>query len=670
MALGSGIVNLIKKYLPKKSSASKPAAQKRPVPAVRPSALASTPTRPRPAGPTAAMYSRDPAQNRAKNTGATRTPTMKFPSQASQFFKKLDSEKDKNSAALLGDRGRQAQSNYHSKLEKDGTLPRIREAERKFRAAEKTWDQPIATSGPLTQSHVDPDTGEMRFKIDKSRWDEKKYPGGVSTVLGPNSSGPAGYYFLKGSEKIRNVNDYFGRARQTLAMYANADDEQRDWLLEKTGDLSAAERKELGVNGRGLVAETHFIAPDGTKFTEDEAVTTFKLKNGQTVERKRLERAFEEQNQKIKVGDDYLSVSSISDAPVVGGKYLRLKNQNGKLVKVPISEVTKKIRGEEIYGTYAPGVFIPPEAMYDSSTDWDRVSEVRTPDGKTVVRRGDGKVPAGDAGTVGYEQSTGRGPLGLGVYDPRAPWTDKAGNVIGSKKFNPKLWAIDEALPWLIDATLQSAPYIISPQYGWISALSEALPATYGIDASDYDSETETYGGGRLTPSKQLGQVGSPVVDMFAEKLPFEFIGDKLVGSRNFLGKGLPSAVLSSAITEGFEETVSPILGNLSEDGYANWSVPKTYNETTGEWEYDTAQMSDKARAKKLLGDMLQQAAAGASVGGAIELSNGVNQRRRAYREYKKLLKEAGIGQSMPRVDSTMYQPEVMATGSRNYTEE
>ena len=242
------------------------------------------------------------------------------------------------------------------------------------------------------------------------------------------------------------------------------------------------------------------------------------------------------------------------------------------------------------------------------------VYEYRAPDGVTVISRADGSVPESSRGKISQRETDG-GFLNLGIDNPRAPWQDASGNSFWEGDFDSSTSAWSEAVPWLVDAALSSAPYFV-PGYRWASTAATAMPYLAGIDGSTRRSDG-TYSDDGISLGQSVGGVSAPIVDALAERLPGS---DSLFGGYKWFGDSAIAKIGASAVGEGIEEVIGSPFQQLEEDGFENYGREKHIDENTGQFVYapkGTTRFLDQPLLKSAGDNFLSGAAVGGVLSGA-----------------------------------------------------
>lgn len=247
-----------------------------------------------------------------------------------------------------------------------------------------------------------------------------------------------------------------------------------------------------------------------------------------------------------------------------------------------------------------------------------------------------------DGGVMG-----GSGLLNLGVADPRAPWENERGDFIlesdywdespdGRSVFERS--AIDEMAPWMLDMTLNSAPYYV-PGYNLVSGASAALPYVFGYDGESYMPEGSgisnldelgngTYRYDELSNAQRIGGFLSPLVEGYVERAGGMIggLGDILLKGKlgkTPVGKWLKEApggrFLTAAGGEGVEELFTAPLDKLKTEGLRNYGRDYYLDNTTGELVFD-GDTSTIDRIMSLGQDELKAFLSGTALGGSTSL--------------------------------------------------
>lgn len=249
---------------------------------------------------------------------------------------------------------------------------------------------------------------------------------------------------------------------------------------------------------------------------------------------------------------------------------------------------------------------------------------------------------APDGGVMG-----GSGFLNLGVADPRAPWENERGDFILESDYwdeSPdgrsvlERSAIDEMAPWMLDMTLNSAPYYV-PGYNLVSGASAALPYLFGYDGESYMPEGSglsqldklgegTYRYDELSNAQRAGGFLSPLVEAYVERLGGTIGGLGDIVLKGPLGNTRPGKwlketpfgkFLMDAGGEGAEELLTAPLDKLKTEGMRNYGRDYYLDNTTGELVFD-GDTSTIDRIMSLGTDELKAFLSGTALGGSTSL--------------------------------------------------
>ena len=384
-------------------------------------------------------------------------------------------------------------------------------------------------------------------------------------------------------------------------------------------------------------SEVTYTTPLGEKFTAEERVAYVTLKDGTAITASDYDQMLKQLDKK-----EGIDVARLPDGTIFTKEDLMKAVEWGDSDHLMLENGAVYSRDEllnaELVGMHTPdGTQVMLADLPRTDEEFKEAWTLRSPSGDTILMYADGTVPEELNGTLMSNQDEDRGFLNMKVDDPRAPWQDKAGNNVFSAlwapftgedyKYDISNSAIDEILPWLTDATLQSLPYFI-PYYNYVTAAAEAMPYMYGLDGSTYTApgkstldrlsnlgEAGTYADDDITLSQAVGGITAPPIDAFAERF-----GGSAIGGSGFkiLNKTKPGKVLGSALWEGLEELASAPSQLLTEDGLLHYGMEKHYNPETGEFEYDMSSAGGFLSGPAL-SSYADNFLAGTALGGALE---------------------------------------------------
>lgn len=285
--------------------------------------------------------------------------------------------------------------------------------------------------------------------------------------------------------------------------------------------------------------------------------------------------------------EDYENASVGKVRPAEKGEEANSSYSDG----VPaVIETVKLGNGDEVaYDDYM-NYTVEDEYVTDGSGRFNLV--FKTPDGQEMSKA--------EFDSLEPEQ-TNTGFLNFGKSNPDVPWENPA-----------------DFVPWTTDAILSSLPYF-SPWTGIPTAASRTVPGISGFDPNTYDPETATYEDTYVDNSQKLANIILPTSELLTEKIG-GITPSGMFGKLSTEARTAPGRLAKTMAEEGFEETLTAPLEQISQSGLSNIGKNMVWNEEEQRWEYvDTP---GNERAMNVGSGIVDNFMGGAIVGGVIGGAN------------------------------------------------
>ena len=291
-----------------------------------------------------------------------------------------------------------------------------------------------------------------------------------------------------------------------------------------------------------------------------------------------------------------------------GGKYTESDYENATIGKVreakdgeeadsyysdgvpAVIETIKMGNGDEVsYDDYL-NYTIEDEYVTDGSGRFNLV--FTTPEGQ--------KMTKAEFDSLEPEQ-TNTGFLNFNKSNPDQPWNNPA-----------------DFVPWTTDAILSSLPYF-SLWTGIPTAASRTVPGISGFDPNTYDPETATYEDTYVDNSQRLANTVLPASELLAEKIG-GITPSGMFGKLSTEARTAPGKLAKTMAEEGFEETLTAPLEQISQSGLSNLGKNMAWNEEEQRWEYEDTPGNE--RAMNVGTGIFHNFMGGAIVGGVVGGAN------------------------------------------------